>query len=365
MVRTMFTKLTAGAVMSLAVFAWTSQADAFGHHRGWGGGSSGGYGGGYGGSRRLGRFERRMGWFQRRMGWFQRRLWRRLFRRWLRRWLGPSWWLALGRLVGRIWWWLGRLQRWLEWRLRWLVGRLWRLQRRLRWLVGRLLWRLVGRLWWRQLLLCSCACPRWLIRRWRRRLSFQGRLFPRLPLPVAPAPGSNTSTMRADGLLAVNVPEDAKIYVNGQATSSIGENRQYVSRDLQNGYNYTYEVRAEVVRDGRTVEQVKKIDVRAGETARVAFDFPAGDSAETSLTLHVPADAKVFLAGNPTKANGETRVFRTDRLISGKTWQDYTIRVELDRGGRTVTKEETITLNAGQSQELRFDFDGDKIASAR
>src|SRR4051794_20788427 len=57
MVRSMFTKFTAGAVMSLALFAWTSQADAFGHHRGYGygssgggwGGSSGGYGGSSGG----------------------------------------------------------------------------------------------------------------------------------------------------------------------------------------------------------------------------------------------------------------------------------------------------------------------------
>ena len=46
-------------------------------------------------------------------------------------------------------------------------------------------------------------------------------------------------------------------------------------RVLATGFNYTYEVRAEVVRDGRTVEQVKKIDLRAGETANLAFDFPA------------------------------------------------------------------------------------------
>src|SRR5256885_3262657 len=169
-----------------------------------------------------------------------------------------------------------------------------------------------------------------------------------MPAPgAAPAPGAQgapapaqTMYRRADGLLAVNVPDDAKIYVNGQATSSTGENRQYVSRDLQSGYNYTYEVRAEVVRDGRTVEQVKKIDVRAGETARVAFDFPAGSAAETSLTVHVPSDAKVFLAGNPTKAGGETRVFRTDRLTGGKAWDNYTVRVELERGGRTIAKEE-------------------------
>ena len=141
--------------------------------------------------------------------------------------------------------------------------------------------------------------------------------------------------MRADGLLSVNVPEDAKIYVNGQATSSTGDLRQYVSRDLAAGYNYSYEVRAEVVRDGRTVEQVKKIDLRAGETANVAFDFDGSSSAETSLTVHVPADAKVYLAGNATKASGETRVFRTTGLTGSKAWDGYTVRVELERGGRT------------------------------
>lgn len=183
-----------------------------------------------------------------------------------------------------------------------------------------------------------------------------------VPAP-APAPGSSTSTTQVDGLLAVNVPQDAKIYVNGQATSSIGEARQYVSRNLQPGFNYTYEVRAEVVRDGRTIEQVKKIDMRAGETANLAFDFPAGNSNETSLTVHVPSDAKVFLAGNATKASGETRIFRTTGLSSSKSWDGYTVRVELERGGRTIVKEETITLKAGESQELKFDFDGDKIAS--
>jgi uncharacterized protein (TIGR03000 family) len=192
---------------------------------------------------------------------------------------------------------------------------------------------------------------------------------PSAPMPggiaPAPIPGQQTSHSRIDGLLAVNVPEDAKIYVNGQTTTSTGSARQYVSRDLQSGFNYTYEVRAEVVRDGRTIEQVKKVDLRAGETANLAFDFPATASAETSLTVHVPADAKVYLAGNATKASGETRVFRTTGLAGNKSWEGYTVRVELERGGRTLTKEETITLKAGQSQELNFDFEGDKVASAR
>ena len=175
--------------------------------------------------------------------------------------------------------------------------------------------------------------------------------------------GQNTSIRRADGLLAVSVPDDAKIFVNGVNTTSTGEDRTYVSRDLNGGYNYTYEVRAEVVRDGKTVEQVKSVNLRAGETARVAFDFAAPAETETALTLHVPADAKVYLAGNATSAQGEVRVFRTTGLTAGKTWSDYTIRVEYDLDGRTVTQERTIALTGGKAQELTFQFDAEKVAS--
>jgi len=353
MVRTMFTKLTAGAVMSLAVFAWTSQADAFGHHRGygssgggWGGSSGGGYGGSSGGYGGYGG------------GWGHHGGWR---------WGGSSgggygggWGGSSGGYGGSSGGYGGSSGGYGGSSGGW-GGSSGGYGGSSGGYYGGSSGGSAGGTYY-----YAPGVPTMVDPSMAPPPVMPGTTIPAAPAPgSAPLPGSNTSTTRADGLLAVNVPEDARIYVNGQATSSTGENRQYVSRDLQGGYNYTYEVRAEVVRDGRTVEQVKKVDLRAGETARVAFDLPAGNSAETSLTLHVPADAKVFLAGNPTKAGGETRIFRTDRLISGKAWDAYTVRVELDRGGRTVSKEETIKLEAGQSQEMRFDFDGDKIASAR
>lgn len=178
-------------------------------------------------------------------------------------------------------------------------------------------------------------------------------------------PGTSTSLGRADGLLAVQVPEDARVYVNDQPTTSTGIRRQYVSRDLEPGFSYTYEVRAEVVRDGKTLEQVRRVDLRAGEVVNVAFDFPTTEKVETSLTVHVPADAKVYLAGHATRSGGPTRVFKTTGLTEGQSWDQYTVRVEVERGGRLLVREETISLKAGQSQELRFDLDGDKLASIR
>jgi uncharacterized protein (TIGR03000 family) len=189
---------------------------------------------------------------------------------------------------------------------------------------------------------------------------------PAIPVdPTAPpVPGTQeTSIRRADGLLAVSVPQDAKIYVNGSATSSTGTDRQYVSRDLDRGFNYTYEVKAEVVRDGKTIEQVKTVNLRAGQTADLAFDFPAAAALETALTVHVPADAKVYLAGNPTSAKGETRVFRTTGLNSGKAWDDYTVTVEFEQDGQIVKQERKITLRAGEAQELSFTVEAEKVAA--
>jgi uncharacterized protein (TIGR03000 family) len=162
----------------------------------------------------------------------------------------------------------------------------------------------------------------------------------------------------------VNVPAEAKIFVNGQATSSTGEVRQYVSRDLSSGMTYTYEVKAEMVVDGKTVEQTKTIDLRAGSTSSLAFDFSNATPVETSLTVRVPADAKVYLAGNATTASGEVRVFKTTGLSTGKGWNGYTIRVEFEKDGKTVTEEKVIDLAAGQSKEITF-FDVDKVAANR
>src|SRR5262245_59922997 len=334
MVRTMFAKISAGAVMSLVLFAWSSQANAFGHHHGWGGsygssgGSWGGSSGGWGGSSGGGSWGGHWG------------------HHW--RWGGSSggssggyWGGSSGGSSGG-WGSSGGSSGGSAGRYDGSSGGS---------SVGVTYYDSPG-----VMPVDPSVIPP---------AGTMPAPAPGTTVPPAPAPGGSTTSMRADGLLSVNVPEDAKIFVNGQATSSTGDARQYVSRDLASGYNYTYEVRAEVVRDGRTVEQVKKVDLRAGETAKVAFDFGGNSTSavETSLTLHVPADAKVYLAGNSTKAGGETRVFRTTGLSGNKGWDNYTVRVELERGGRMLTKEETISLKAGQSQELSFEFDGDKIAS--
>ena len=84
---------------------------------------------------------------------------------------------------------------------------------------------------------------------------------------------------------------------------------------------------------------------------------------KTKVTVRVPADAKLFLSGHETQSTGEVREFTTIQLEAGQTWNGYTVRVELTRNGQTLSKDQTISLNAGDSRELSFDFDTDKVAN--
>jgi uncharacterized protein (TIGR03000 family) len=179
------------------------------------------------------------------------------------------------------------------------------------------------------------------------------------PAGDLPMPDTNASTGSA--LLNVSVPESARVFVNGRPTSSTGAQRQYVSRGLAEGFNYTYEIRAEATVDGRVVQDTKVVKVRAGQTIDVAFAMQA--KPETTLTLRVPEDARVTLAGNETSATGELRVYRTTSLSDGQTWSDYQVRVTIERDGQTLTREQTIQLAAGESRELAFDFAAEKVAA--
>ena len=194
----------------------------------------------------------------------------------------------------------------------------------------------------------------------------QPKATPEKPAPPKPAKETSASTATADALLAVSVPEDAKVFVNNQLTKTPGTERTFVSRGLTEGFDYTYQVRAEIMRDGQKIVRSRVVNLRAGQRAEVDFDFASAEQqAETTLTVYVPEDAEVFLAGAPTKSKGKVRQFRTARLAPGESWKDYTVKVTLDRQGKPVTQERTITLVGGKAQELSFSFDRDKVALAR
>lgn len=153
--------------------------------------------------------------------------------------------------------------------------------------------------------------------------------------------------------LLVDLPEAARVFVNDNPTTSTGGSRKYVSKSLERGSSYRFQVRAELDVDGRTVSQERTVVLVPG--SKEAFAFRFADStpvAETVLKLNVPADAKVTLAGNSTKSQGESRVYRTKELTAGQVWEDYTIFVEWN--GKT--REKSIRLIGGDELEVSFNF---------
>ncbi|MBI2477826.1 MAG: TIGR03000 domain-containing protein [Planctomycetia bacterium] len=183
------------------------------------------------------------------------------------------------------------------------------------------------------------------------------------PLPATPPPVESTQLLRGRAELVVEVPADAKIYVNGNKTNTQGTHRRYLSAGLIPGQTYVYEVQAVFERDGKEQAVTKSISLTAGSEVKLAFDFPATEQVETVLTLHVPADAKVNLAGNETEKTGSTRVFTTARLAPGQVWDGYQVQVTWSRDGQEITKEKTVTLRGGEAQELSFEFSESLVAS--
>jgi len=89
-------------------------------------------------------------------------------------------------------------------------------------------------------------------------------------------------------LLTVSVPADAKVFINGQSTSSTGERRQYESSGLQPVAVYGYRVRVEFVRDGKPISEEKTVQLTAGQAGSLAFSAAPNAQATDMATSAVP-----------------------------------------------------------------------------
>jgi uncharacterized protein (TIGR03000 family) len=191
-------------------------------------------------------------------------------------------------------------------------------------------------------------------------------IMPALPDPAFPLLPDGSASLRpaaGSAMLAVRVPADARVFVNGLLTRTQGMYRQYISRGLMPGSDYTYEVRVEVARDGRTYEDVRTVNLQAGGATELVFRMDqqiapvaSRQPAETSLMLHVPETARVILEGRSTEATGEVRTFVTRELRDSQRWDGYRVIVEFEQEGRVETSAKTIDLIGGGQHELSFDF---------
>jgi len=91
------------------------------------------------------------------------------------------------------------------------------------------------------------------------------------PAP-APAAGPRTGAIKAEkATVVVEVPADAKLFVDDKVTKTEGTTRSFSTPELTAGQEYYYVVRAEVARDGKPVSETKRVTVKAGEVAKTSF----------------------------------------------------------------------------------------------
>jgi len=98
------------------------------------------------------------------------------------------------------------------------------------------------------------------------------------PMPKSgePLPAPKAGEKKTSATIVVSLPADARLIVDGNATTSTSDRRTLFTPALEVGSTYVYSMRAEIVRDGRTESQTQQVTVRGGEVSNIQFNFASG-----------------------------------------------------------------------------------------
>ncbi len=88
------------------------------------------------------------------------------------------------------------------------------------------------------------------------------------------------SMLPAPATILVDLPADAKLFIDNEATTSTGSSRAFQSPVLNAEKEYHYTLKAEVIRDGKPVKAEKVVTVKAGEITPVTLTLPAAGVAQ-------------------------------------------------------------------------------------
>ena len=94
--------------------------------------------------------------------------------------------------------------------------------------------------------------------------------------PAPNPPGGNPPAgggASAPATIAVNLPANAQLFVDGVATKSTSSSRTLVTPNLSVGQQYTYTLKAQADINGQTVTQEQQVTVTGGQQTPVTFTF--------------------------------------------------------------------------------------------
>jgi uncharacterized protein (TIGR03000 family) len=80
--------------------------------------------------------------------------------------------------------------------------------------------------------------------------------------------------------LVVTLPQDAKVFVDDHLTTSTSAERVFTTPTLEDGKDYHYTLKIQVVRDGQTQTVTRNVTVHGGETTRINVDVPTTPAVE-------------------------------------------------------------------------------------
>jgi len=81
----------------------------------------------------------------------------------------------------------------------------------------------------------------------------------------------DTSRLSAPANLYVTLPADATLTIDDQVTTSTSSSRAFITPALQVRAKYQYTLKAQVVRDGRTLTATERVFLRGGESTSVSL----------------------------------------------------------------------------------------------
>jgi uncharacterized protein (TIGR03000 family) len=171
--------------------------------------------------------------------------------------------------------------------------------------------------------------------------------------PQAATPTANQATV------TIQVAEGSKLTIDGKAIAMTSATQTFVTPQLDPSRVYFYEMKASAKKDGKELSANKKVAVRAGEKVTVdlrdlkPWKAPAPEKDQASLSVKLPADAKLYVDGVLCPLESAERIFETPPLEKGKQFT-YTLKAEVVREGKTTSETKLVPIEAGQQVSVEF-----------